>query len=72
MRRYSKLKYNKAQVEWCKNYERETTFEPIMCNFEAGEQTFQEAANWNVKWFEDWSVEALQECDYEQISFKTD
>ena len=72
MRIYPKSKYSKAQIAWCKNYEHKTTFDPIMCDFEDGEKTFKEAAHWNVKWFEDWSVDALHDCDYEQMSFATD
>ena len=70
MRKYSKRKYTQAQINWCKNYEFITGIEPMMCNFEAGEQTFQEAASWNVHWFEDWMHDAHHDCDLDQLSMK--
>ena len=48
-------KYTAAERRWCEAYEAETTFEPLMCDFETGNQTFVEAANFSVKWFKDWS-----------------
>ena len=61
-------KYNLAQVAWCKNYEFITTFPPMMDEFEAGKETFNQAALRNVKWFEDWSNEALHKCDLKDES----
>ncbi len=56
--------YTQAQREWCQRYERETTFEPLMCDFEAGNISFLEAAKESRKWFEDWSNDAyLRGCD---------
>ncbi len=50
---------SKAQRAWCKKYEDETTFEPLMDNFLAGEETFEEAARNSIQWFEHWSGDAL-------------
>ena len=49
----------KEQREWCKNYERHTTFEPLMDDFLYGNETFVEAAKKSNRWFEDWSSDAL-------------
>ena len=57
-RTYGK-QYTAAQREWCQRYERETTFEPLMCDYEAGNVTFVQAARESVRWFEDWSNDAM-------------
>ncbi len=51
--------YTKAQREWCERYEQETTFEPLMCDFEAGNVSFIQAAKESTRWFENWSGDAL-------------
>lgn len=56
-------KYTKKQIEWCENYHNATTFEPMMSEYESGSETFQQAAKRNVRWFEDWSKDALLNCD---------
>lgn len=43
------------QREWCKKYKEETTFDPLIDDFLAGEETFKEAAQKSVEWFEDWA-----------------
>lgn len=48
----------KEQREWCRKYQRETGFEPLMGDFEAGNENFKFCANKSVKWFEDWSNDA--------------
>lgn len=47
------------QRKWCKKYKSETTFEPLIDNFLEGHETFEEAARNSIKWFEDWSGDAL-------------
>lgn len=49
----------KKQREWCKLYQKETTFEPMMDDFLAGNVTFVEAAKNSNRWFEDWSSDAF-------------
>ena len=61
-------KYTKRQKDWCKNYQDTTTFEPMMGDFEEGNETFQKAARRNVLWFESWSSDALNKCDKYQLS----
>ena len=61
--KYPKKIFTEAQIAWCKNYENETTFEPLMDDFIAGNQTFQEAAESSIHWFESWSSDALLQCD---------
>jgi hypothetical protein len=51
----SKKRMTKAQREWCKNYQRDTTFEPLMDDFLAGTQSFKDAAWKSCFWFEDWA-----------------
>jgi hypothetical protein len=48
----------KQQRAWCREYERQTTFEPCMDDFLCGSESFADAALWNVRWFEDWSSDA--------------
>lgn len=56
--------YTPQQREWCEKYERETTFEPLMCDFEAGNETFLAAAKNSRAWFESWAGDAyLRGCD---------
>lgn len=52
-------KYNPEQKAWCKKYQKETGFEPLMDVFEAGNETFHHAAQKSIQWFECWSSETL-------------
>lgn len=45
--------YDKRQQNWCEYYERTTGFEPLMCDYEAGNETFVEAAEKSNQWYED-------------------
>lgn len=53
-------RFTSAQLRWCRWYEAETGFEPVMCDFVAGNQSFEEAATWNLWWFKAWTTETLQ------------
>lgn len=53
-----KLRMTKEQRAWCKNYERETGFDPLMDDFLYGNESFVEGALKSVRWFEDWSSDA--------------
>lgn len=46
------------QRAWCKLYVEQTTFEPLMDDFRAGNMTFVDAAKQSNRWFEDWSGDA--------------
>ena len=59
MKALAKVRMTKEERAWCKRYEKETTFEPLMDDFLAGNETFLEAARASVRWFEDWSRDAL-------------
>jgi len=50
---------NAAQKKWCKTYQAATGFEPLMDDFEAGNETFLEAVQKSTVWFEDWANDAL-------------
>ena len=52
-------KYSDKQKEWCKEYERITTVEPVMGDFEAGHVSFEDAANNAVGWFESWGSDSF-------------
>ena len=56
-RDYPKSMYTAAQAEWCRTYERETLFEPVMDDYEQGTMSFKQAQVWNVEWFRLWSIE---------------
>ncbi|MFW8695990.1 hypothetical protein, partial [Mesorhizobium japonicum] len=56
-RDYPENLYSQAQADWCRYYEQETSFEPAMDEYEAGNCTFTEAQDWNVAWFKRWAVE---------------
>ena len=60
-------KYSAAQIAWCQKYYAETGFEPLMCDFEAGNETFYEAARKSVGWFEDWANDALRRVTADEI-----
>ncbi len=51
--------YTAAQRKWCDTYRSLTGFDPIMDAFEAGEESFEDSAHWNIKWFQDHSTDAL-------------
>ena len=52
-------KYDERQRAWCERYARETTFEPLMDEYETDEKTFAEAAVLSLDWFESWSSDAF-------------
>lgn len=52
------VRMTRAQREWCLNYKKATTFEPLMDDFLAGNCTFVEAAKRSNVWFDDWSSDA--------------
>ena len=56
--KYPRNLYSAEQKAWCQKYQAETTFEPLMCDYVAGQQTFYEAARFSVDWFESWSSDA--------------
>ena len=56
--RYPKRLYTAKQKAWCIRYQDETTFEPLMGDYEAGNETFVKAAKKSLLWFEDWSSDA--------------
>ena len=51
--------YSKAQKIWCKKYRAETGFDPLMDEYEAGGETFDDARKRSVAWFDDWSSDVL-------------
>lgn len=48
----------KEQREWCREYKRQTMFEPMMDDFRAGNETFLTCAKISIRWFEDWASDA--------------
>ena len=56
--KYPKAKYTQEQKRWCQTYETETTFEPLMDDYECGNESFVDAAKKSLLWFEDWSNDA--------------
>lgn len=54
----TKLRMTKEQRAWCKEYQRQTGFEPLMDDFLAGNESFLAGARTSVRWFEDWSSDA--------------
>ena len=52
-------KYTKVQRAWCENYEARTGFDPLMDDFEVGNETFHQAARKSIRWFEDHAADAL-------------
>lgn len=48
----------RAQRAWCKKYRESTMFDPLIDDFLAGEETFEEAAQKSIAWFEDWANDA--------------
>jgi len=56
---YPRRFYTLEQRAWCIRYECQTFFEPVMDDYEAGNQTFEEAQAWNKQWLLDWAKEAV-------------
>lgn len=53
-------KLTNAQLVWLRNYEAETTFEPMeVAAIVNSSMTFNEVAQLNIKWFGQWSIDAL-------------
>lgn len=50
--KYPLPKFTKAQQAWCVEYEQWTGFEPLTGDYEAGHETFVEAAKKSVVWYE--------------------
>lgn len=46
-----------AQRNWLRDYELATTFEPLMDDWLAGNETFEEMAKKSIQWFQDWASE---------------
>lgn len=57
--KFQKGRYTPEQQAWCVLYEGRTGFDPMMDNFEAGNETFYQAAQKSVRWFEDHAADAL-------------
>ena len=55
MKRKLKIRMTAEQRAWCKLYEDETTFEPLMDDFLYGNESFFDAARNSARWFEDWA-----------------
>ena len=51
----SKRRLTKKQAAWCKNYQEQTDFEPLMDDYLFGNETFVHAAHKSCRWFEDWA-----------------
>lgn len=60
MRKYPASKYDTHQRIWCREYERHTTFEPLMDDYDAGNESFVEAAKKSIQWFNDWALETAR------------
>ena len=52
-------KYSAKQLRWCRMYEAETGWPALMHEFEAGNETFYDAARKSIGWFESWASDAL-------------
>ena len=55
-RRYPRDLYTKAQEDWCIEYEDITTFEPLVGDYEAGNCSFEVAAEDSLIWFRDKAI----------------
>lgn len=54
-------KISAAEREWLERYENATGFEPMFQDeIDSGETTFFQAAQENIKWFEDWADDAMK------------
>ncbi|WP_321944454.1 hypothetical protein [Paraburkholderia tropica] len=57
--KFRKGMYTPEQQAWCVLYEARTGFDPMMDDFEAGNETFYEGAQKSVRWFEDHAADAI-------------
>jgi hypothetical protein len=55
--------YSREQKEWCLLFEAETTFEPMMADFEDGKEIFEVAAEKNIQWFVGWAASVNQKIN---------
>lgn len=55
----TKRRMSPKQRAWCKEYENSTTFEPLMDDFLAGNESFAQAAKKSRDWFENWMNDAF-------------
>lgn len=50
--------YNARQRAWCARYLHQTTFDPLMDDYEAGNESFVSAAKKSAQWYEDHTNDA--------------
>lgn len=55
---YDRTKYTDEQWAWCEKYESRTGFDPMMSDFETGEENFYQAAQKSIQWYESHSSDA--------------
>ena len=55
----NKVKPKRANIEWLRRYESQTTFEPMdMEEYLDGDKSFRDLVWENATWFQDWSNDA--------------
>lgn len=59
----AKRKFTKKQSEWCKFYQRQTSFEPLMDDYLAGNESFAQAAAGSIEWFSDYANETRRNLE---------
>lgn len=60
-RSYSRDLYTYSQAHWLDTYEVLTTFEPMVDDYEAGNETLEECFEFNVSWFLSWAAEQAED-----------
>ena len=71
IREYSAKLYLKRQAQWCRMYEIETSFEPVMEEYEQGNFTFRQAQDWNIAWFKSWAIETHEKLERGVNGYRT-
>jgi len=51
---------SQRRAKWCSDYKKATSFEPLMDDFIAGNETFQQAAEASIEWFRDYFEESMR------------
>lgn len=61
--KYPKKLYSEDQKNWCSRYEADTGFEPLMDEYEAGNESFVDGAKRSLGWFSDWAEETHRKLE---------
>lgn len=58
-RGYSRKLYSYSQAKWLDDYHTITSFEPMVDDYEAGNESIEECLHFNIEWLLSWAQEEM-------------